>query len=325
MRANTHPSIVALTGGTGFLGANLIDHLIHEGFHIRALARKPSTRKPVDSVKENQLTIIEGSLHDQKALNTLITGADFIIHCAGLTHARRRLDFFTVNVDGTKNLAKAVCNHSSTAKPRFIHISSLAASQPHLSAYAMSKSDSEGVITRTLPSSDWTILRAPALFGPRDQATLPFFKAVKRGFAPIPAGKSPCHASILHVDDFCRAIINTMTDAPPSQIYEVNDSKEGGHSWQEIAAACAAAQNIKAKVIKLPKPVLWSWASLSSAVIKSTGKAPMVTPDKVSEFFHPDWAAKTNLLSQHTNWTPQISLEEGFSQTAQWYRKNKLL
>jgi dTDP-D-glucose 4,6-dehydratase len=46
----------------------------------------------------------------------------------------------------------------------------------------------------------------------------------------------------------------------------------------------------------------------------------MLTPGKVNELYHADWAAHEMLLDHHSDWRPQINFETGFHQTADWYR-----
>ena len=72
--------LVALTGATGFIGTALIKQLNLAGWHVRALYRPKSGRLPVNS---KNLTWLAGELSDMASLNTLITGADAVIHCAG--------------------------------------------------------------------------------------------------------------------------------------------------------------------------------------------------------------------------------------------------
>ncbi len=319
------PKTIALTGATGFVGAAITDMLLSHGHQVIALARTPSKLH-----RPNEVSIIKGELSDPTALKSLSEPADIMVHCAGLTHALRNQDFTTINVEGASLTARifAETHHQNTAK-KFLHISSLAARQPHISAYAGSKYASEKAVETAIDTSttgiEWITLRAPAMYGPRDEATLPFFKSVKRGIAPIPGGRGSRRASILYVEDFARAVYTAMTQAPSNRLYEVGDNNPDGHSWAQIADACSNALGVKSRKLALPKPFLSAWASSSSTVIRALGRPPMVTRDKIEEFFHPDWAARDNLLSDHTSWRPQISLASGFSKTVIWYQEEGLL
>ena len=326
MSANTARQI-AITGATGFVGAAIAERALVMGQRVRLLVRAPE-RLPTElkASTGSEISVVKGDLADSAAVAEFVTDADILIHCAGLTHARRRLDFFEVNVDGAKHLARGFSSVTKSDSCKlFVHISSLAARQPHLSAYAQSKRDSEDVIAANLSTENYIILRAPALYGQRDMATLPFFKSVKQGVAPIPGGKEPKRASILYVEDFVDAVMASLEGVPRGETYEVGDQQPDGHSWSEIAAACAKAQSAKARALAVPRPVLHGWAAISSAIMRLRGKAPMVTTEKIAEFFHPDWAARDNLLADFSDWQPKHSLNDGFELATRWYRDQGLL
>lgn len=331
-------AFVGVTGATGFVGAAIVEALIADGFGVRVLVRD-RRRLDLDRtlVESGLVEIAEGRLECDAALSAFVANTDHIVHCAGLTHARNREAFVEVNVTGAAHLANAFAARSLRApgadetvqRGRFIHISSLAARYPAISSYAQSKFDSESAVAQAIEAhtksrSEWIVLRAPAMYGPRDSATLPFFKSVKTGLAPVPGG-AVTRASILYVMDFAQAVLAALKQAEPGRVYEVGDDKPEGHSWHEIAKACAMAQSKSVKILALPKPVLSGWAYLSSAVVRLKGDAPMVTPEKINEFFHPDWTARDNLLTQATQWRPQTPLLKGFQLTSAWYRARGLL
>ena len=125
--------ILAITGGTGFVGSHLIDHALEMGHTVRALARKPQA-------KRIGVTWIEGALDRPKSLATLVEGADVVIHVAGVVNAANRAGFAEGNVAGTEGVLQAT-KHAGIR--RFVHVSSLAAREPTLSNYGWSKAEAE--------------------------------------------------------------------------------------------------------------------------------------------------------------------------------------
>ena len=150
--------VIALTGATGFLGKHLLEQYIEAGFKVKSLTRVS---------RENTLQIewIKGDLDDQDALDLLCKQADIVVHCAGLTKALNRNEFFNINLGGTKNILKAV--KRSEAK-RFLLISSLAAREPQISHYGASKNAAESALKSGKWPFRWTIIRPPAIYGPHD-------------------------------------------------------------------------------------------------------------------------------------------------------------
>src|SRR5258708_9065744 len=123
--------VVAVTGATGFLGLHLVPALAHEGAQIRILVRRESEHELWRGIP---LDVVPGSLEDARALERLAAGAGAIVHVAGLLKARDRAAFLRANRDGTHAIAQAARLYAPEA--RFIATSSLAAPDPHLSAYA---------------------------------------------------------------------------------------------------------------------------------------------------------------------------------------------
>src|SRR3546814_12879427 len=67
---------------------------------------------------------------------------------------------------------------------RFVHVSSLAAREPELSAYGRSKAESEKLMAES--GLDWAIVRPPAVYGPGDRESLELFRMAARGLVVLP-------------------------------------------------------------------------------------------------------------------------------------------
>ncbi|HJT91042.1 MAG TPA: NAD-dependent epimerase/dehydratase family protein [Mycobacterium sp.] len=101
---------VLVTGGSGFVGANLVSELLDRGHEVRSFDRAPSPLPP-----HPRLQVIEGDICDEETVAGAVDGIDTIIHTAAIIDLmggasvseeyRRRS--FAVNVDGTKNLVHA--------------------------------------------------------------------------------------------------------------------------------------------------------------------------------------------------------------------------
>ncbi|MEE2690363.1 MAG: NAD(P)-dependent oxidoreductase [Pseudomonadota bacterium] len=307
--------IFAVTGGTGFVGAALIRLLLARGDQVKALARDPSKLPDADN-----LIPVAGSLEDEGALARLAAGAEAFIHCAGLTHARRDAEYGEVNVEGAARAARA----AAVAGARFVHISSMSARLPSASPYAASKLDSEHAIAAASGDNPWIALRAPAIYGPGDMVTLPYFKLVKAGVAAEPLTNAEARASILYVDDVAEAILSAF-EAPSCAVYEVGDDSADGHSWREIGLMLAETLDRQATRVRIPRPVIALWHAAARAAAALQGRAASVRTGQINEFFHPDWVARENLLSAATGWRAKTSLKEGFAKTVRWYQEKGLL
>lgn len=304
----------AVTGGTGFVGAALLELLIGEGWTVAALARDPARLPNAEKVR-----VVKGALEDEAALAELAAGADVFLHLAGLTHARHAEDYVRVNVEGATKAARA----AKEAGAKLVHASSMSARRPGASPYARSKFESEAAVAAV--QGDWRALRLPAIYGPRDLVTLPFFKLVKAGVALAPQTEPPARASILYVEDAAAAMLAAAQGAPAGAVYEVGDERPEGFAWTEIGAILGEVLGKRPRAITVPRPAIAAYHGLVRTVESALGKEPSVREGQVNEFFHPDWTARENLLSDACGWRPKTPLQEGFAKTARWYQENGLL
>lgn len=121
---------VALTGGTGFIGRYMIDHLIRERGHTLNVWHRPqSDRSGLESLSDH-IQWVEGSLGDAASCQRLVDGADAVVHSA-LYHPAGGfmggegdlLEFARVNILGTLQLMEAAW---AAGVKRFVYISTCA-------------------------------------------------------------------------------------------------------------------------------------------------------------------------------------------------------
>lgn len=310
--------IIALTGGSGFVGRRLVPRLAETGAQIRLLARDPGRlgEQPAGT------QVVHGDLANSEALDELVSGANAVIHMAGAIAARDKATFERINVEGTASIAAIAARHGVG---RFVHLSSMAARQPDLSDYGASKLAGEAALMQYVGGISWVILRPPVVYGPGDKATLPLITQLIRRHAILPGAVSN-RTSLIHVDDLADALIFlAANDSPKGTVHELDDGKPGGYSWADLGQIAGLNENITVNVHQLPKLVMMAVAHCASAFAKATGNPAMLTPGKVRELYHPDWVARHNLLADNSNWQPRINFTDGFAGTLEWYRKHQWL
>jgi nucleoside-diphosphate-sugar epimerase len=298
--------ILALTGGTGFVGGALIEQALAAGHRVRALARRP--QPPRDGV-----TWIAGALDDAQAISTLVSTADAVIHVAGAVNAPDRAAFAAANVDGTRNVVEAARTWDIR---RFVHVSSLAAREPSLSNYGWSKAGAEDVVAAS--ALDWTIVRPPGVYGPGDMEQRDLFRAARRtGIVPIPPRG---RLSIIHVADLARLLLALAAAPGDHATYEPADGST--LSYADFARAIGTAVGRRAVPLPLPAALLRA-AARADRLLR--GAKAKLTADRVAYMVHPDWTADPAKAPPSTLWRPQITAAEGLTETARWYRAHGLL
>lgn len=304
--------VVALTGATGFVGAATLEAALAAGYHVRALTRR--TQPPRAGVDW-----VPGDLADTAALAELTRGAETTIHVAGVVNAPDAAGFEEGNVTGTLNLIETVV---AKGIRRFVHVSSLSAREPELSVYGASKAKAEKLVMAS--PLDWTIVRPPAIYGPRDKDMFELFRAARWGVIPTPREG---RASMIHVEDLARLLVALAPaaqagDGVTGRVFEPDDGKPQGWEHYEMARAIGWAMGRRPKVLGLSRAMLERAAKADRFL---RGTSAKMTMDRASYLSHPDWVATPEAAPPETLWQPRIETREGLKATAQWYRDNKWL
>lgn len=311
---------VAVTGATGFVGSHIVGHLNDAGWRVRILTRRlPVSPHYGDAAVE----AVIGTLEDRQAVAHLVRDVDAVVHAAGKIKARSHAEFFAANAAGTRLLVEAAI--ATGRRPRFLLISSLAARRPQVSDYAASKLAGEAELTRLDGELPWSILRPAAVYGPGDRETLKFFRTLRLGLAMLPPARES-RLSLMHVSDLAAATAATLEAAAiESRIFEIDDGHSGGYTWDELVGAAAQHLGRRPLRLRVPGPLLRAFAHANAALHQVTGGTAMLTPGKVREFLHRDWASRDHALTAATSWQPTIDIDKGFAETIAWYRRHHWL
>lgn len=299
--------VIAVTGATGFVGRALLDHALEAGCRVRAITRREQPAR-------EGVEWIAGDLDARAALVRLCKGVDAVIHVAGVVNAPGLAGFEAGNVTGTLNVVEAAAKAGTR---RLVFVSSLSAREPELSAYGASKARAEKLVMAS--GLDWTVVRPPAIYGPRDREMLALFKAARWGAVPMPhaAGR----ASYIHVDDLARLLLALVPSREETfgQVYEPDDGRPRGWSHGEIGALICGAVGRRPRVLHLPPRLLTLAAQASRGLLGDKAK---LTPDRAGYMNHPDWVVSDAGKVSPSLWQPQVATDAGMKATAKWYRSH---
>ncbi len=179
-----------VTGANGFVGSHLVERLLREGLEVVCLVRPTSDRKWIEGLSAQVRAEDPG---DVEALARAVAGADFVFHVAGLTRGLTDEEYLAVNAEGTRRIIEAVAR-SGAAIRRFVYVSSLAAVGPNPTdrpldetseprpqdSYGRSKLAGERIVLEAGGRMPVTIIRPPAVYGPRDSNFLPLFRMARQ-------------------------------------------------------------------------------------------------------------------------------------------------
>ncbi|MCU0936360.1 MAG: NAD-dependent epimerase/dehydratase family protein [Gammaproteobacteria bacterium] len=107
-----------VTGGAGFLGINLIRHLLARGHAVRSL-----DVSPFDYPERDRVEITQGDIRDRDAVDRAMSGVDVVFHCAAALPLHREQEIVSCTVDGTRNVLDSAVRHGVR---RVVYVSSTA-------------------------------------------------------------------------------------------------------------------------------------------------------------------------------------------------------
>jgi nucleoside-diphosphate-sugar epimerase len=320
------PMPVALTGGTGFVGSHLVDALCAAGVEPRVLVRDPESPRWIAG---QPVELVPGHLHDEEALRRLVVGAGTVIHLAGVVRAGSQAEFDRGNRVGTARLVEAVGETAPGA--HLVHVSSLAAAGPSLepegigpeaeprpvSAYGRSKLGAEQAVEAIGTERRWTILRPPAIYGPRDTDVFQFFRMAAAGWMAAPAGDR--WLTVAHVRDVVRAILAAAAGLPGGVLHL---GEPQPHRLVDLLRQLAAAGGVRARVVRVPAAVL-TVAGGAGSLLQLIGlRRVAMTRDKAREMLACHWTARTADSLQILGISDWTRFAEGAAEAWSWYRSH---
>lgn len=313
-----------VTGATGFVGSHLVEALQRGGVEVTALARSP---QKASVLSERGVRVVSGDLHDQAGLERAVESQDIIYHVAGVVAARGEAEFFGANRDGTRNVLTAA---EHRGKPRFVLVSSLAAGGPAprgapltgreparpVTAYGRSKLAAEEIVRSS--SLQWSIVRPPLVYGPRDREVLKVFRLARFGIAPV-FGDGAQELSAVHAADLADALM-----AVGSSVATVGGTYNACHpevfTSAEFGRAIGAVMGRTVGTIRIPALLGRVLLSVTETSARLTRQATILTSDKANEFFQPAWTGDPAPLMRVSGWNPVYDLRTGLADTYRWYR-----
>ncbi len=320
---------VLVTGASGFLGSHIAEQFAAAGHEVRLLLRRTSNREFLNFSHEEVI----GDVTDTTSLRPAVEDVDAVVHPAGLIKARDEAEFFAVNDEGTSNLLAAIEERTPRLR-RFIYVSSMSAHGPSpggrpraasaepkpVSAYGRSKLGGERATRASAVAGRSVIFRMPVIYGPRDPALLPFFKAVRYRIAPLLRGGRN-RLSIVYASDAAKAVVEATT--AEANVDGRTYSPEDGavYAWRDLLSAIESASGRRALLLSVPLVGYQAAGFASELFGRVLGRAQVFDRDKVREMRRRAWVCSSGALREDLGWRPSVQIEEGARLTHNWYRE----
>jgi nucleoside-diphosphate-sugar epimerase len=280
-----------VTGGSGFLGRELIPALVARGVEVVALARSDAA---VEQVMKLGAKPARGDLDDETAMRAGMAGCDVVFHAAAYVKEHGKLaEFMRVNVDGTKRVLAAA---QAAGVRRFVHVGTeavLADGKPIIQAdetrpypqhpvgpYPISKGAAEAaVIAANGDGLETVAIRPRFIWGKGDTSLLPqLIEAVKRKrFGWLGGGHYL--TSTCHVANVVEGALLAADKGKPGEIYFLTDGAP--IEFREFITRMLATQGVDAGTREVPR-----WLAKTLATLTAWMATPMVTKSALALVGH---------------------------------------
>lgn len=318
-----------VTGASGFVGRHVAEALRSAGRDVRCLVRKDADAA---ALVEAGFEAVRGDLSDAARLAGAVAGCDAVVHVAGMIAARSVREMRDTNEGGTGRLA-AACGLVRDPPRRFVLVSSLAAGGPSapggavheddpprpVSRYGWTKLLGERAARRALPpATSLTVIRPPAVFGPRDRGIFAFFQAASRGVRPK-IGLRRRDLSMVYGPDLAAAVAAAAaSERAAGRIYHVADPEVV--DVHRAIAWIAEAVGRPTRPIVLPDALVHAVGLVAEEVARFRGRVPEFSRDKAAEFLATGWVCDVTRARDELGWAPRLSLRAAFAESAAGYR-----
>jgi nucleoside-diphosphate-sugar epimerase len=309
-----------ITGGSGFLGINLVRHLLSRGLRIRSL-----DIAPFDYPEKERIEAIVGDIRDADAVERVMHDSPDIVHCAAALPLASEEEIVSTGVDGTRILLEAALRHRAE---RFVFVSSTAVygipdhhpiredDRLHgVGPYGCAKIDAERLCEEFRAKGLCVpVIRPKSFIGPERLGAFEIlyeWAYEGRSFPVLGAGNN--RYQLLDVADLCEVIDRCLTLDPA----QVNDTfnvgaKDFGTMRENFQAVLDRAGHGR-KVVPLPAAP----AIFALRLLRAAGFSPLY--EWIYETAGLESFVSTERLEQKLGYVPRRSNRAALTANYDWY------
>ncbi|WP_293397170.1 SDR family NAD(P)-dependent oxidoreductase [Nevskia sp.] len=278
-----------VTGADGFIGVNLVEELLIQGWQVTAMHRADAKLQQLEQLAAQRVI---GDVTDHRSLRAAMPAqVDAVFHAATNTSlwSRQRIEQLKVNVKGTRNAVRVALE---TRAGRFIHTSSLVAYGLHGGTvsedtpsrglgstinYVRSKALAEREIRQGISRGLNAVIINPAhVIGPHDEHNWSrVFRMVERGRLPAMPGGG---GSFCHVRSVVRAHVAAVDRGRAGSNYLLGGADS---SYIGLARAIAKLMKVPVRPRSLPLPAMRALARLDELLSPLLRREPELTVDAI--------------------------------------------
>jgi nucleoside-diphosphate-sugar epimerase len=328
---------VLVTGATGFTGGHLASTLAACGDEVRALVR-PKSRARFDRspLRAAAVAAVEGDVTNPASLRRAMPGVEVVYHIAATYREAGQPNsaYRDINVQGTRHVLEAA--HEAGVR-RVVHCST-GGVHGHIAnppanedapfnpgdIYQQTKLEAEQLAREFGRSSglDVVVARPIGIYGPGDTRFLRMFRGLARGRFPL-IGSGQVFYHLTFIDDLVEGFrLCGTVPAAAGRTYVLAGPRYT--TLEELLALVARELHVEPPKTHLPVWPFWTAGLLCELACIPLRIEPPIYRRRV-DFYTKSRAFDTTRARTELGFAPQVDLEEGIHQTADWYRSEGLL
>jgi NADH dehydrogenase len=244
--ATTNDRVVAVFGGTGFLGRRVVRHLRNCGFSVRIASRHPDRGRRLFALDDPQLQSVEANINDERSVADALAGAFGVVNAVSLYVEHGQETFHSVHVECAERVAAQALR---AGVERLAHVSGIGCDAASPSLYIRKRGEGELAVRAAF--ADALLIRPAVMFGP-DDAFLTTILKLLRGLPVYPMfGRGLTRLQPAYVEDVAKAIATALhrTEMRPIT-FECGGPRV--YSYEELLRAVADEASLKPRLIPIP-------------------------------------------------------------------------
>jgi len=260
--------MILVTGGTGFVGSNLIRSMRKDGIAVRALVRSAARAA---WLRDLGVEVVAGDISDPASLETAAAGMERVVHLVGIIQEASGSTFRSVHIEGTGHVLEAA---KRAGVKQFFFQSALGTRENAKSAYHRSKWEAEQLVKAGgLP---YTILRPSLIYGAGDQFTVRMSEMIRLSPVLPVIGSGRSKVQPIFIDDVAGCIVKAVTsDSFLGRTFEIGGPEQ--LTYEEVTKAIAGAMGIRRPTVHMPMLFMRTIAKAAETVMAK----PPVTTDQL--------------------------------------------
>ena len=165
-----------------------------------------------------------------------------------------------------------------------------------------------------------TIIRPPAVFGPRDTEILVYFQTFSKGLNSV-IGLKEKYLSLIYIEDLIDGIMLAAEILNNSgEIYFISSDK--AYSWNDIGNITSKLLGKKAIKIKIPHSVVFGVGYIAQFFSTFSKNAATLNVEKCKDITRERWVCSNQKAKDKLGFIEKHTLEESFAKTIDWYKRN---